>query len=89
MLHVGLQNIPNECQLKVISFLHWFVSTVAEISCQKPMPLSQPMRNNTKTNHDLFARFFPCLTPLNTHEFALSSNNLVHCTVCVCCDWLE
>ena len=52
----------------------------------KLAPFSRPMRSKTKTNRDLFARVFPRLAPVTRVCFEFW---LVHCAVCVCCDWSD
>ena len=42
--------------------------------------------SKTKTNRDLFARVYPRLTPVTRICFKLW---LVHCVVCVFCEWPE
>lgn len=46
--------------------------------------LSQPMRSNTKTNPKLHACIFLCLV---LDECNYIKFWLVHCTICIPCDW--
>ena len=61
----------------------------SRITCMRMLrtpPIFHPIRSKTKTNRDSLARVSP--------RFALATCNylefwLVHCIVCVLCDWLE
>ena len=49
-------------------------------------PLFHPIRSKTKTNRVSLASIFPCFASATCNYFEFS---LVHCIVCVLCDWLE
>ena len=69
-----------ECQ-KVTGFA---LSTLHDW-LKKFTPLFHPIRSTTKTNRDVFACIFPRFESATCNYFEFW---LVHCIVCVLCDWL-
>ena len=76
-----LERFSFECQ-KVIGFALSTLHDWLEIFA----PLFHPIRSTTKTNRDAFACIFPHFTSATCNYFEFW---LVHCFVCVLCDWLE
>ena len=82
-----IKGIPNilvisfECR-KVIGFafatLHDWLKKFA--------PIFHPIRREIKANRDSLARVFPRFASATCNYFEFW---LVHCIVCVLCDWLE
>ena len=83
LLHriIILERFSFECR-KVIGFafatLHDWLKKFA--------PIFHPIRSKTKTNRDSLATVFPRFASATCNYFELW---LVHCIVCVLCDWLE
>ena len=79
VLHI--ERFSFECQ-KVIGFElstpHYWLKKLA--------PIFHPIRSKTKTNRDSRACVFPRFASATCNYFEFW---LVHCIVCVLCDWLE
>ena len=76
-----LERFSFECR-KVIGFAF----TILHDWLKKFAPIFHPIRSKTKTNRDSLTRVFPRFASATCNYFEF---RLVHCIVCVLCDWLE